>query len=83
MFGNSAKATETAPGFISMDFNTSKQFHVTEAKYFLFRAQFFNLPNHSSWNPPARTITSPATFGAITGVAVPARTIEFALKFYF
>jgi hypothetical protein len=82
-FGNSAKSTEHAPDFISLDFNLSKQFHVTESKYFLFRSQFFNLPNHASFSPPARNISAPSTFGAITNVAVAARTIELALKFYF
>ena len=82
-FGNSGKATERAPNFVSLDFNVSKQFHITESKYFLYRAQFFNLPNHPSFSPPARNISAPATFGAITGTAVGARTIEMALKFYF
>jgi Carboxypeptidase regulatory-like domain len=82
-FGNSAKATEHAPDFVSLDFNISKQFHITESKYVMFRSQFFNLPNHASFSPPARNISAPTTFGAITGVAVAARTIEMALKFYF
>ena len=82
-FGNSGKATEHAPNLVSLDFNISKQFHITESKYFLFRSQFFNLPNHPSFSPPARNISTPSTFGAITGVAVGARTIEMALKFYF
>jgi len=82
-FGNSGKATEHAPDLVSLDFNISKQFHITESKYFLFRSQFFNLPNHPSFSPPARNISAPSTFGAITGVAVGARTIEMALKFYF
>jgi hypothetical protein len=82
-FGNSGKATEHAPNLVSLDFNISKQFHITESKYFLFRSQFFNLPNHPNFAPPARNISTPGTFGAITGVAVGARTIEMALKFYF
>ncbi len=82
-FGTAAKNTERAPDFISLDFSLSKQFKITESKYFQFRSQFFNLPNHPSFNPPARNITAPATFGAITSVAVPARTIEMALKLYF
>jgi hypothetical protein len=82
-FGNSGKATEHAPSLVSLDFNLSKQFHITDSKYFQFRSQFFNLPNHASFSPPARNISAPSTFGAITGVAVGARTIEMALKFYF
>jgi hypothetical protein len=82
-FGNTGKATEHAPDFLSLDFNISKQFHITESKYFLYRAQFFNLPNHPSFSFPGRNITTQSTFGQITGVAVAARTIEMALKFYF
>jgi len=82
-FGNSSKATEHAPNFISLDMNISKQFKVNESRYLLLRAEFFNLPNHPSFSPPARNISAPATFGAITGASVGSRTVQLALKFYF
>jgi len=73
-FGNSAKGPEHAPDFISLDMNISKQFKLTESRYVLLRSEFFNLPNHPSFSPPARNISAPATFGAITGTSVGSRT---------
>jgi len=82
-FGTSAKATEHAPDFISLDFNLSKQFKFTESKYLLLRSEFYNLPNHPSFSPPARNVSTASTFGSITGASVGARTIQLALKLYF
>ena len=82
-FGNSAKATEHAPSLTSLDVNVSKRFKITESKYVTFRSEFFNLPNHPSFSPPARNISTTTTFGAITGTSVGARTIQMALKFNF
>ena len=82
-FGNSGKATEKAPSLTSLDVNVSKRFKITESKYVTFRSEFFNLPNHPSFSPPARNISTPTTFGAITGASVGARTIQMALKFNF
>jgi len=83
LFGNSAKSTERAPGLFSLDMNLSKRFPITESKYALLRADFYNLPNHPSFSPPARNISTASTFGAITGTAIGSRTIELALKVYF
>jgi hypothetical protein len=82
-FGNSAKSTERAPSLFSLDMNLSKEFHFTESKYVMLRADFYNLPNHPSFAPPARNISTASTFGSITGTSVGSRTIEAALKFFF
>ena len=82
-FGNSGKATERAPSLFSLDLNLSKRFHITEAKYVLLRSDFYNLPNHPAFSPPARNISTASTFGAITGASIGSRTIELALKLYF
>jgi hypothetical protein len=83
LFGNSSKATEQAPDFISLDMTISKQFKFTESKYLMLRSEFYNLPNHPSFSPPARNVSTATTFGAITGTSVGARTIQLALKLYF
>ncbi len=82
-FGNSAKSTERAPSLFSLDMNLSKRFRITESKYVMLRSDFFNLPNHPSFSPPARNISTSSTFGSITGTSVGSRTIEMALKLYF
>src|SRR5262249_37235317 len=82
-FGNSAKSTERAPGLFSLDLNLSKRFNFTESKYIMIRSDFYNLPNHPSFSPPARNISTSSTFGSIIGTSVGSRTIELALKLYF
>jgi hypothetical protein len=82
-FGNSSKATERAPDFSSLQTSIGKQFVVTESKYFELRGEFFNVLNHANFGPPARSISSPTTFGAITSSVGGPRNIALALKFWF
>ncbi len=82
-FGNSAKATERAPDYSSVQGAIGKRFDLTETKYFELRGEFFNLLNHANFGPPARNISSPTTFGQITSTVGGPRNIEFALKFWF
>ena len=82
-FGTSGIGTERAPSYFSLDGSLGKQFHVTEKKYFEFRAEFFNLFNHVSFAPPPRSISTPGTFGAIGSQLQNPRNIQFGLKFYF
>jgi hypothetical protein len=82
-FGNSPVGVIRAPGFADWDFGVGKKFNVTEGNYFDFRAEFFNFTNHPSFAPPARTFSDTNTFGRITGVVSPPRTVQFALKYHF
>ena len=45
--------------------------------------QFTNVLNHVQMGNPALTITSPATFGRITGTANTPRNMEFGLRVHF
>ena len=45
--------------------------------------QFTNVLNHAAMGSPTLTITSPATFGRITGTASSARNAEFGLRIHF
>lgn len=47
-----------------------------------FRAEFFNLFNHSQFNPPDNNVSS-ATFGQISSSSVPGRILQFGLKYTF
>jgi hypothetical protein len=82
-FGNSGVGTEHAPDFKNFDFVLGKEFHITEAQYVTFRAEFYNIFNMVSFGPPARNISSGATFGAITSTVSQPRNIQFALKYNF
>jgi hypothetical protein len=62
----------------------SKRFNIGERHAFQFRTDFFNLFNHPVFRfPSAVNIGSPATFGRITETAVPARLIQFGLRYNF
>ncbi len=47
-----------------------------------FRAEFFNLWNHSQFNQPGNAFGG-ANFGVITSSAVPGRILQFGLKYSF
>ena len=81
--GSAGVGTLRAPSFFNLDASVSKKFNFTEAKYLQFRAEFFNALNHASWGPPGRDITSPTSFGQITGQVQNARNIQLALKLFF
>ena len=82
-FGNSAKGTERAAALHNLDLAIEKQFHIAERQYLAFRAEFLNALNHPNFGAPARVITNPASFGAITTTVGTPRNIQMALKYYF
>lgn len=82
-FGNAFTSSERAPGFGNWDFAVGKKFNITEAKYFDFRAEFFNATNHPSYGPPGANISAPNAFGIVTSTINEPRILEFALKFHF
>jgi hypothetical protein len=48
-----------------------------------FSFQFTNVLNHNAMGTPTLTVTSPATFGRITGSASTPRNMEFGLRLHF
>ena len=81
-FGTTGVGTERAPKYANLDMNVGKNFNITERQYIQFRAEFFNLPNMTSFGPPNRD-TSSAQFGFINGQINTPRVIQFALKYMF
>ena len=59
--------------------SSSRQFHITEANYFEFRAEAFNTFNHTNPNNPNATLGN-ANYGKVTGAADP-RIMEEFLRF--
>lgn len=78
-----------------VDFSLFKEFQTTERTHLEFRAEFFNLTNHTSFGLPGNfnylsaqqkaKAGQPFTFANITGTAPQynPRAIQFALKFYW
>jgi Carboxypeptidase regulatory-like domain len=71
------------PGLDDWDFAVHKKIPFSEDRYFQFRAEFFNLFNHTNlYNPDGHFSDGPTLFGKITEAQDP-RLVQFALKFYF
>jgi len=83
--GNVPRDGIYGPGFLDLDFALMKHTKITEKLDSEFRAEFFNIINHTNFAQPngtALTFISP-TAGQITAVAGQPRQIQFALKLLF
>ncbi len=80
-FGSEGRNIAQGPGYADWDFSIFKSIPVTEGKEFQFRAEFFNLLNHTNFRLPDSDISSP-TFNHIQAAQDP-RLIQLALKFSF
>ncbi len=80
-FGTAGRNIAQGPGYANWDFSAFKNIRVTESKQLQFRAEFFNLLNHTNFRLPDSDISSP-TFNQILA-AQPAREIQLALKLLF
>jgi hypothetical protein len=89
-FGNVGRNTIEAPGYTQWDFSLVKFFQTSERTNLEFRAEFFNILNHTNFlfansgpqNGNNATILGTSQFGNLTA-ARPPRQIQFALKFSF
>jgi hypothetical protein len=95
LLGNAPRTICCGAGIDNFDFSVQKQLPIGETKHFEFRAEFFNIFNHTQFlNPdgnisdgnlnPDGTIdpTNPGDFGKVKHTRDP-RNIQFALKFAF
>src|SRR5262249_16885764 len=82
-FGNAGRNIARGPNFNQLDFAANKSFQLPfENTRLQFRAEFFNLLNHTNFLPPNTNFSSAAAFGKITQ-AFDARQIQFGLKVSF
>jgi hypothetical protein len=71
------------PGLVDFDFSVHKKIPLSETKYLQFRAEIFNVFNHTNFsNPDGGFSDGPTSFGKITTAGDP-RLLQFALKFFF
>jgi hypothetical protein len=82
-FGDSARFLSNlrAPGFVNWDMGLQKWWNITETKRFQFRFELFNAFNHPNFFVPDSNLGD-TSFGVINS-AYPARSVQFAGKFYF
>ncbi len=80
-FGNAGRNILDGPGFAQVNASVVKNFAMTESKSLQFRAEFFNLTNHTNFDLPDLTVESP-TFGRISSAQSP-RRVQLGLKLLF
>lgn len=81
-YGTASVNSERTPGYRQVDASFFKDFHITQAQFVTFRADFFNALNISSYGNPDNGITD-TSFGLISSVRSPPRQIEFSLHYTF
>jgi Carboxypeptidase regulatory-like domain/TonB-dependent Receptor Plug Domain len=85
-YGNVGRNTLQAPGLVSTDIALEKKFSLTERLNLQFRAEIFNLFNHTNFNAPNPVVYAAATggpsptAGVITSTSTSSRQVQFGLK---
>ena len=80
--GNEKRGVVNAPGFNRIDVGLFRNFKIYENLRFQFRAEAFNVLNHTNLGVPGTTATTSSTFGVITG-ARDNRILQVAGKISF
>jgi hypothetical protein len=80
--GSAPRTICCGPGISNTDLAVLKNISLSEKKRFEFRAEFFNLFNHTQFFNPDGNSTDGSQFGQVTQAKDP-RLMQFALKFYF
>ena len=89
--GTAPRAPVYGPRFVNTDFSVIKDFPLafTEGAQLQFRAEFFNLFNHSQFyltgfgGTGEQDINTSSTFGVVNGTVNNPRLVQFALKLRF
>jgi Carboxypeptidase regulatory-like domain len=85
-YGNAGRNSLIGPGIAETDFSLAKDILFRERYKLQFKAEFFNLFNHTNFNTPNTVVFTSATAGPsptagqITSTATTSRQIQFGLK---
>jgi hypothetical protein len=81
-YGNAGRNIVYADGSANFDFSLAKEFSLDESRRLEFRAEVFNLTNHTNFDQaPGRTAFTP-NFGRYFSALNP-RQMQFGLRFMF
>jgi hypothetical protein len=86
--GDSSRSPLYGPRFVNTDFSAFKNFHIRESYTVQFRAEMFNLFNHSQFylgggSTGMQDQSSTSTFGVVNGTVNNPRVVQFALRLDF
>jgi hypothetical protein len=85
-YGNVGRNTLQGPRLYETDLSVAKRFAFGERLHLQFRAEFFNLFNHTNFNTPNPVVYASATggpsptAGVITSTATTSRQVQLGLK---
>jgi Carboxypeptidase regulatory-like domain len=83
-YGNLGRDTLIGPGIATWDLSFLKDTHLTERWNLQFRAELFNVLNHTNFNQPNAITFTPSgvnpTAGLITSTSTTSRQVQFGLK---
>jgi hypothetical protein len=87
-YGNVKRDSLEGPHLNDFDFSAAKTSRLTEALNLQFRAEFFNLLNHTNFLTPNEVVYTSATqlsptAGVVTATSTTSRQIQFGAKFEF
>ena len=88
-YGKVSRNPLVGPGSKELDFSAVKTARLTERLGLQFRAEFFNILNHTNFTTPNPVVYSSATSGisptagVITGTSTTSRQIQFGAKLQF
>jgi hypothetical protein len=88
-YGNLGRDTLVGPGAAELDFSLLKTTAISERFKLQFRAEFFNILNHTNFSTPNTIVFSSAsalpspTAGVITATSTTSRQIQLGLKLLF
>ncbi len=80
--GNASRVPAIGPDFVNTDFSVIKQIGLPREMGLNFRAEFFNLFNHSQYGSPVNDVSSPG-FGFVQSTVNNPRLVQLALKLSF
>src|SRR5580658_2587375 len=88
-YGNAGRDVLVGPGLATVDVSAMKVTRIHERLNLQFRAEFFNVLNHTNFNTPNPVVFASATSGIsptaglISSTATTSRQIQFGLKLLF
>ena len=88
-YGNVSRDSLTGPGLSELDFSATRNAHLTERLGLQFRAEFFNILNHTNLHTPNEVVYTSATSGVsptagvVSSTSTTSRQIQFGAKLQF
>ncbi len=82
-WGDAPIGIVTGPGQWNWNMSLQKDTKITEGTTLQFRAEFYNVWNHTQFSNPLSTGEGGSTFGQINSTLVTPRVMQFGLKFLF